>query len=210
MRNPILLFALLIFCSMNIKADDFLKERSSGWFSLGTRNTFSVFNDIENETSGKGIGGQFRIQLNDRLNTEWFADYLTSQIGDYADRKDYHIGWSVMYYPGKNIYFEKILQPYILLGHCFDYTEVSIAGQPENMDHRWSIATQAGLGTHLNLTERLDISLSGQYMLHFGKELNVVESEGVYAVEKEDHMHIGGHLLISLSANFKFGRLWNN
>lgn len=209
MRRKIIAFvALIIFNFQLVKAEDFFKQQSSGWFSLGTRNTFSVFNDIENETAGKGIGGQFRIQLNDRLNTEWFADYLTSEIGDVAQRSDYHIGWSVMYYPGNAIYFQNLIQPYILLGHCFDYTEVSINHQKENKDNRWSMATQAGLGTHINITDRLDISLSGQYMLHFGQELNVVGGEGVYFVEKEDHTHVGGHLLISLSANFKFGRLW--
>jgi opacity protein-like surface antigen len=194
---------------MTVRAGDFLKQKSSGWFSLGTRNTFSIFNDIENETNGKGIGGQFRVQLNDRLNTEWFADYLFSEIGGVAQRNDYHIGWSVMYYVGKDVYFEKVIQPYILIGHCFDKTNVFITDHPEIKDDRWSLATQAGVGTHINITDRLDISLSGQYMLHFGKELNVVNSEGVYFVEKEDHTHTGGHMLISVSANFKFGKLWS-
>ena len=73
---------------------------------------------------GVGIGGQFRLQLGKRLNTEWYFDYLTSEVGDFAQRNDYHIGWSVMYYPGKHVDFSRLLQPYLILGHCFDYTDV--------------------------------------------------------------------------------------
>ncbi|MBL0103205.1 MAG: hypothetical protein IPP51_05275 [Bacteroidetes bacterium] len=198
----------LLFTSTS-RAGDFFKQKSSGWFSLGTRNTFSLFNDIENEKNGIGIGGQYRIQLNDKFNTEWFADYLTSKIGDVAQRNDYHIGWSVMYYLGKNVYFDKTFQPYLILGHCFDQTSVFILNNTAEKASRFSMATQAGLGTHINITERLDITLTGQYMIHFGKELNVINTDGVYSVEQEDHTNPGGHLLISVSANFKFCRLWN-
>ncbi len=209
MKKAIAILGVSLFMFvLNTQAGDFFKQKSSGWFSVGTRNTFSLFNDIKNESNGIGLGGQFRIQLNDHFNTEWFADYLTSEIGVGAERNDYHIGWSVMYYIGKDVYFNKTLQPYILLGHCFDDTHVFIVDHPEIKENRLSMATQAGVGTHINITDRLDISLSGQYMVHFGKELNVVYKEGEYVIEKANRTSTGGHLLIGLSANFKFGKLW--
>ena len=134
------------------------KQESSGLFSLGTRNTFSMFNN-DNGT-GKGIGGQFRIQFSDRINTEWYADYITSKDRSYTFRNDYHIGWSVMYYPGKNIGFEKLVQPYFIAGHCFDYSIVRAQADKNNSADRLSMATQAGLGTHINITKQFDCSLS--------------------------------------------------
>lgn len=208
-RKTLIAF-LFASATLTANAGDFFKGKNSGWFSLGTRNTFSLFNDIEHETNGNGIGGQYRIQLNDHLNTEWFLDYLTSKIGGYAQRNDYHIGWSLMYYPGKNVNFDHLLQPYIILGHCFDDTHVFLLNDESNKNSRLSMATQAGLGTHFNITDRLDLTLTAQYMLHFGKEIEIEEENGAYNVVKEDRTHTGGHLLICVSANFKFFRLWNN
>ena len=62
------------------------------------RSTVSTFNWHHDEGTGLGVGGQFRIQFADRVNSDWFFDYIKSDIGDFASRTDYHIGWSVIYY----------------------------------------------------------------------------------------------------------------
>ncbi len=184
------------------------RQENSGWFSLGTRNTLSLFNEMPEEGVGIGIGGQFRLQLGKRLNTEWYFDYLTSEVGDFAQRNDYHIGWSVMYYPGKHVDFSRLLQPYLILGHCFDYTDVFEKDNRSNHADRLSMATQGGIGTHFNITRALDVSLSGQYMVHFGKEVAADAQVGHTHIEVEDHTHAGGHVLLTVSANYKFVRLW--
>lgn len=195
---------------MNVSASDFFKQQSSGLFSLGTRNTVSVFNGSHHGSPGIGIGGQFRIQVNDRLSTEWYADWITSSVGKYISRNDYHIGWSVMFYPGKQLYFESPLQPYIIIGHCFDRSILFEKKDKANSSDRLSMATQAGLGCHLNITKELDLSLSAQYMLHFGKELEYSDTEGIVKFNSEDYSVPSGHLLITLSANYKFGKLWKS
>jgi len=164
-----LFVTIMLMASASAFAQDgsWKKQESSGLFSLGTRNTISMFND--DHAVGKGIGGQFRIQFSDHINTEWHSDYITSKDRHYTFRSDYHIGWSVMYYPGKNIFFEKLLQPYFIAGHCFDYSIVRGQANENNFADRLSMATQAGIGTHLNITRQFDCSLSAQYMLHFGK-----------------------------------------
>jgi hypothetical protein len=48
-----------------------------GRFSLGVRSTVSAFNDHPDETIGTGVGGQFWVQLSDRIQTEWYADSLS-------------------------------------------------------------------------------------------------------------------------------------
>ena len=51
------------------------KGAQGGTLSFGQRTTLSAFNH-GNEASALGIGGQFRIRLSERINTEWFFDYL--------------------------------------------------------------------------------------------------------------------------------------
>jgi hypothetical protein len=198
--------AMLLSLSAYAGNSGWKHQESSGLFSLGTRNTFSMFND--DNAIGKGIGGQFRIQFSDRINTEWYADYITSKDRSYTARTDYHIGWSVMYYPGKNIQFEKLFQPYLIAGHCFDYSLVREQVNENNSANRLSMATQAGIGIHINVTKQFDCSLSGQYMLHFGKEIETSITNEAVSIEKKDFSSPEGHLLLTLSFNYKFGKLW--
>lgn len=169
-------------------------------FSVGTRNSISFFNS--DAAVGKGIGGQTRLQLSKRFNTEWYLDWIQSQTSRSA-RNDYHIGWSLMYYPGKQVDFLQVLQPYLIAGHCFDKTQVFEKGNRSNQASRFSMATQAGLGTHINITPRFDCSVSGQYMLHFGKDIEAEETDGKLLIAKADHSHIDGHLLFTVSFNYK-------
>jgi hypothetical protein len=180
--------------------------KSAGTFSLGTRNTFSMFND--DPGIGMGIGGQFRLQFSKRINTEWFFDYIPSKNQLYTNRNDYHFGWSILYYPGKAVDFSHLLQPYIVAGHCFDYSKVSEQKNKANYADRWTMATQAGLGTHINITRLLDCTLTAQYMLHFGKEIETTVENEIVNIEKQEHSGADGHLLFSISFNYKLFHLW--
>lgn len=181
--------------------------KSAGTVSVGTRNTFSMFSD--DAALGVGIGGQSRVQFSDRINTEWFGDYITSKNKTYTIRNDYHVGWSVMYYPGNTVDFTNLFQPYVIAGHCFDYSKVSEQKNRSNYKDRWTMATQAGLGTHINITQFFDCSLSCQYMLHFGKEIETsIDNKDVVTIEKKDFSSPDGHLLFSVSFNYKLFHLW--
>lgn len=178
-----------------------------GIFSLGFRTTLSTFNSGHDESNGLGVGAQFRLQLSDRVNSDWFFDYIRSDIGNYANRIDYHIGWSVLYYPMKAK--DVKIRPYILAGHCFDYTLMSANNDATNFDERWSSAVQGGLGTHFNLSPRMDLSLTAQYMIHLGNEVGVHQYEdGNIEFEREGGTSAEGHMLFNLSINYKIGDLW--
>jgi opacity protein-like surface antigen len=202
MKNFIFLFILFPFM---------LKPQSPGRFALGVRSTASLFNHGDANNAGYGAGGQFRIRLSDRINTEWFADFLTSGSSNLGYRNDAHIGWSVMYYLRDTKQFTRKITPYVIAGHCFDYTRVKAFIDPDiqfiqeqkTEASRWSSAVQAGLGSHYNLTPRLDVSLAAQYMMHFGKHINIEGDLPVPYVVVEDHSGIEGHLLVSLSMNIK-------
>lgn len=181
---------------------------SGGQFSLGVRSTVSTFSHGTFDETGIGSGGHFRLQLHERVNTEWYFDYLFTDIQKLAFRRDYHIGWSVMYYliPVKG--FSRPVTPYLVAGHCFDHTQITPVKKPSERQGRGSSAVQAGLGTHFNITPRFDISLKCQYMLHLGPELHAHVENGEVEVEKHRNAGWEGHLLVSLSANYKIARLW--
>lgn len=210
MKNKFMAAALLLLPAITAFSQNNHEAtyQSPGMFSLGTRNTASFFSD--DNAIGKGIGGQARMQLTHRLGSEWFFDYITSKNGSLTFRNDYHFGWSVMYYPVKDNGRDRLIQPYILAGHCFDYSKVTEQGNKSNSADRWSLATQAGLGTHFNISPRFDCSLSAQYMLHFGKDIETsIDEKGGVLIERKNLSTPDGHLLVTLSFNYKFFHWWN-
>ena len=181
-------------------------QNSGGNFQLGARSTISLFNDGNTDDFGKGIGGQFRIQLAERINTDWFFDYLTSDIGNLANRTDYHIGWSVLFYPYlKN---RQLFKPYFLAGHCFDYSLMKENINSSNHANRFSSAVQAGIGTHIRINERLDLSLTSQYMFHLGDHIDPIISNGNVYFDIQKGASLEGHLLTTVSINYKIANLW--
>lgn len=210
MKSNFMMAALLLLPATAVLAQEKKPSatyQSPGMFSLGTRNTVSMFDD--DNAMGIGIGGQARLQLTKRINTEWYFDYITSKNAKLTYRNDYHIGWSVMYYLAKNIELERFIQPYIIAGHCFDYSKVMEQGNKKNSADRVSMATQAGLGTHFNIGSRLDCSLSAQYMLHFGKDIETSVDKGTVLIEKTNMTTPDGHFLVTFSFNYKFFHLWS-
>ena len=204
MKNLLILlvFAPTILFSQELK----VKNSRSGLFSLGVRSTVSAFNGHEDESPGFGIGGQFRLQFADRVNSDWFFDYITSDISDVATRTDYHIGWSILYYLTKEPATR--LRPYLLAGHCFDYTIFQDNANFTLRKERFSSAVQAGAGVHFNLSPRLDLSFVTQYMLHLGNEIHTEVHEGQLEFHEEEGSSFEGHLLFHLSINYKIADLW--
>lgn len=204
MKNLLALFYLVPIFSFGQTLST--NGSDGGIFSLGFRTTFSTFNGAHDEGNGLGAGGQFRLQLADRVNTDWFFDYIRTDVGDYANRIDYHIGWSVLYYILEDR--EVKVKPYILAGHCFDYTHISDNRDVNNFDERWSSAVQGGMGVHFNLSPRVDISLTTQYMLHLGNEVEVDYHMGEVEFHESHGGSAEGHLLINISLNYKLADLW--
>jgi hypothetical protein len=203
------IFLLMLATVAQLTAQEFhVRDNRRGIFSLGLRTTPSLFNDGKWDNFGIGSGGHFRLQLSNHVNTEWFADYIKGRIGDFADREDVHIGWSVMLYPFAPVEKLKFLQPYVMMGHCFDYTKIKETRKPDNFAERWSSAIQTGAGVHLNFTQRFDVSLSAQYMIHLGTDLHADLHDGIVVIEKEDGVNLEGHLLTCVSLNYKIADLW--
>ncbi len=205
MRYAKLLFIAFLLGGATVQAQD---EKQAGTVSVGGRSTFSFFNDGDASSAGSGVGGQFRIRLGDRVNTDWYYDYLTAPICNYAHRQDQHIGWSVLFYVLPTATKRQLFQPYVLAGHCFDYTRQMANADAKNNAERWSSAVQAGIGTHINLTDRFDLSVVGQYMIHLGTDVHADQHDGRVEFHQEKGGSLEGHLLANLSFNYKLFHAW--
>lgn len=215
--KKIFLFAVILSVvktSFSQDASDLSKE--SGKLMFGMRSTVSAFS--YDNANGMGVGGQFRLKLGSRMNSDWYLDYITTDIGGLAKRTDYHIGWSVLYYPFNNQIKRGKFTPYILAGHCFDWTDVKknafTSATLLEGAHRFSSAVQCGMGVHYNLSDNFDISLTPQYMLHLGNDIHATVFDSEITGQKdvlieEGDLGLEGHLLINLSMNVYIADLWN-
>lgn len=222
MKRTYLTLAIILFCfsfcfsqSENPFGDGSAENPyvQKGQFSMGMRQTTSLFGHDSNP--GLGVGGQMRWQIFDFLSTEWFADWITIDLNGAGTRNNSHIGWSVMFYPVRK---GRVI-PYAVAGHCFDFAKVTPLSTPyidrsSDVITRWSSAIQGGLGSHFYLTDRFDVSLSAQYMLHLGDHLDydLTNTPSGYYLQTHDQSAgeaaLEGHLLITASLNFKIADLW--
>lgn len=201
-----LLFIFLLIAGSVAAQPLKLKNNYGGLISVGVRTTASTFNHGKFNNTGMGVGGQFRLQFADRVNSDWFFDYIAGDIEDFASRTDYHIGWSVLFYPTKKV--DVLARPYILAGHCFDYTRLSDNSNQNNFMERWSSAVQGGAGVHFNLSERLDLSVVSQYMIHLGNHVDAHLHDGQVDFHTEKGASLEGHLLFHVGINYKIADLW--
>lgn len=210
--KPLFFFINLLLLTFTSSAQEKKDTNYGGQFSIGMRNTLSAFTDAK--SIGMGVGGEARIRLAKQINTEWFADYIATDIQGYGYRHDAHIGWSVLFYFNHNPLTTGKVTPYFLAGHCFDYTEVVSEWPGVAVGKRWSSAVQAGFGIHYNITRRFDISLLTQYMVHLGTDINsslTVDPATGYTymnITRQSGFSLEGHELTTLSVNYQLGRLW--
>jgi opacity protein-like surface antigen len=203
-------FSLILFLCFTIVlgAQPVVDQPETGRLTLGMRSTLSTFNQGHADQMGLGVGGHTRLRISPRVNTEWYADYITQSIQNRAKRTDGHIGWSVMYYFLYGMFRSPDFMPYALAGHCFDYTKVAALNNPDNMGERWSSAVQMGLGTHYRVSQRVDVSLTGQYMIHLGSDLETDVSDEQVQISRHQGANMESHLLFTLSVNYELVELW--
>ena len=217
MKPTLLIILFSLFAILGFGQDETVSETSvkRDVLSFGVRSTQSAFGS--SGYNGMGFGGQFRIRVGDRINTEWFADHIKTDLGGLGHRETAHIGWSVMFYPLNYEVKKGAFLPYLLAGHCFDFAKIK-GYQHDGMSmfstkfeaKRWTSAVQLGLGASYQLTNQFDLSYSAQYMIHLGNDLNVSEAEiyipelGPHLVNKSNQEELGseGHLLLTLSLNY--------
>jgi hypothetical protein len=181
-----------------------LRHDVSGVFALGIRSGVSIStNDGWNVYPG--LGAQARIMAARHFNTEWYFEFYHGGFTDQAVRTDGHIGTLIMWYPQRR---PQSVAPFLCLGPNADYIRLRDRLNKENFTSRWSIAAQAGIGMHITLTRRSDLTLSTQYMMHFGQPMELTVGESTTVSVPESGSGPDGHFLFNLSMNYKMADLW--
>ena len=98
----------------------------TGYLSMGARNFISVFTTNGKRFVGTGAGGQFALRIAENFNSHWFADWVTSNIDNLAQRNDFHSGFSMMPHVFSPRMGASHTSLYPLAGFCIDYTKFTI------------------------------------------------------------------------------------
>jgi hypothetical protein len=211
----IILFISLLpaFTIAQVKKDTL--SDPTGYLSMGARNCFSRFSTNGKAFIGKGAGGQFALRIAKDFNSHWFADWITSNINNLAQRSDFHSGFSMMPQVFSPRLGSRSLALFPLAGICIDYTKFQITtgknytSGPTFLE-RYSFAVQAGCGATLPVSDRLDLSLEAHYMLHIGTDVDIEMSGENVRLIKLKGTNLEGHLVLALSMDFKLFKLWES
>jgi hypothetical protein len=182
-----------------------LKWTSSGVFSIGLRTgaVLSTSNDGWNIGHGRGL--QARIMANSHINTEWYFEYFHGGFTPSAVRTDGHIGALVLLYPQRRL---QRVAPFLAIGPNADYVKLRERVNKLNLVSRWSFAAQSGIGMHINLTRRTDMTLATLYMIHFGSRLILPLEDASVITIPRNGSGPDGHFIMNLSFNYKLADLW--
>ncbi len=197
------LFALLLSTTGQAQG----RKLEAGQFGLGMRNAMNFWG--ENDMLGFGAGGQFKLAFSPRVNTDWFADVISSSGEFDSYRKDYHIGWGVQFALAKEGFGSHMFVPYIMAGQCFDLTRVGVRGGEET-PLIFSAAVQGGAGVSSFVHKAVELNLQLQYMMHLTQHVHLeMDDHGHTHTEVEKGASASGHLLGTFSFTVYFLRLWN-
>ena len=213
-----IIIAVLIFSfplSM-VQAQEKSPLNPVGYLSMGARNCFSSFFANKKAFIGTGAGGEFGLRIAKDFNSHWFADWIVSNVGNVAQRIDFHSGFSMMPEVVSAPVGNKHLNMFPLAGICIDYTKFQItagknATSGPNWLERYSFAVQAGCGVTLPVSNRLDVSLEAHYMLHIGTCLGInLNGNEVQLLKMQPGQPwcLEGHYVLALSMDFKLFKLW--
>ena len=208
----LMVFSLLHTSLQAQSAKDSVPDQT-GFLSIGARGCFSVFTVNKKSYAGTGAGGQFALRITPHFNSDYFADWIVSNVGNKVQRVDFHSGFSMM----PEVYTPRVGSTHIALfplaGICIDYTKLTIttgenvSGGPTTLE-RYSFAVQAGAGVYIPVSKSLDFTLDAHYMLHIGNDIEADINGNQVHLIKQPGVNIDGHFLLALSMDYKLFRLW--
>ncbi|MBP9882271.1 MAG: hypothetical protein KBF32_02630 [Chitinophagales bacterium] len=200
-----LLFILLLLPLLTMGQKPLkIKYTTAGIFALGVRVPFGFAGSPDGVNISQGLGINSRIQLGKHYNTEFYGEYLNGRYGDSAVRNNAHIGASFMLYTQNKL---RRVQPFFFAGPDADYEKIHQTTDVTNVASRWNFAAHGGLGMHINVSWRSDITISTAYMLHFGPKIETISTndQQLYVA---DGKGVDGQLMVTVSMNFKMLDLW--
>jgi hypothetical protein len=202
---------LLLFVSILHAVDSFaqrpmkLKYTESGVFAVGLRSGVVLSNSSSGWNLGQGLGLQARIMATSHINTEWYFEIFQGGYTPEGVRTDGHIGGLVLLYPQHKL---QRVAPFLAVGPNADYVKLRERLNKQNFVSRWSLGVQSGIGIQINLTRRSDMTISTQYMVHFGKALLLPLEDSAIILLPQTGSGVDGHFIANVSFNYKIADLW--
>src|ERR1035437_2930995 len=207
----VVFFSILPSLQAEVKKDTIADP--TGYLSMGARNCISVFTTNGKSFIGTGAGGQFALQIAKDFNSHWFADWITSNIDNLAQRNDFHSGFSMMPQIFSIPVGSKHISLFSIAGFCIDYTKFTITNGKKitsgsNYAERSGFAAQAGCGATIPVSYQLNFSLEAHYMLHVGTDVDINMNGNDVQLIKQSGNNLEGHFILALSMDFKLFKLW--
>ena len=186
---------------------------NTGYLSMGARNSFGIFTTNGKYFVGTGAGGQFALQIAKNFNSQWFSDWIVSNIDNKAQRSDFHSGFSMMPEVISLRTGKTQIAIFPIGGFCIDYTKFSITTGnnytfgPATVE-RYSFAAQVGAGLTIPISNKFDFTFDVHYMTHIGTDVDIkMDDIGVILV-KDTGTNLEGHLFFAISMDYKLFRIW--
>ena len=182
-----------------------LKYTDSGVFAIGLRSGVVLSNSSSGWNLGQGLGLQARIMATSHINTEWYFEVFQGGYTNQGVRTDGHIGGLALLYPQHKL---QRVAPFLAVGPNADYVKLRERINKQNFVSRWSLGVQSGIGIQINLTRRSDMTISTQYMVHFGQALLLPLEDSSVILLPQSGSGIDGHFIVNVSFNYKMADLW--
>ncbi|MBX7110168.1 MAG: hypothetical protein K1X61_16070 [Chitinophagales bacterium] len=200
------LLLLLLWLPFQAAAQKPLKVKytNGGIFSLGVRVPFAFAGSPDGLNGSQGFGLSSRVQLGYHYNTEFYGEYLKGRYGDNAIKGNAHIGGSFILCTQHKL---RRVQPIFFAGPDADFEQVHETIDKSNAASRWNFAAHAGMGMHINVSWRSDITVSTSYMMHFGPKIETISS-GDQTTYTTGANGVDGQFMITISMNYKMLDLW--
>ncbi|MCS6990547.1 MAG: hypothetical protein NZL95_01640 [Chitinophagales bacterium] len=182
-----------------------IKFTDPGVFAAGIRTAAGLTLTDSTLNLAQGVGLQARLLVLQRLNTEWYVEWLRGGFSDEAFRTDLHLGFNILGY------FQRRLQrvaPFLMTGFAADALTLNNRLEARHRTTSWTTAVLGAIGFHINLTWRSDLTIAVAYQHHLVHQALLQTAEGILAQVPRSGRTGDGHLLVQLSMNYKITDLW--
>lgn len=207
MSRIIIVFILLL--PITGFSQEEIYSRENGILTFGTRSSVTL--SPQGDNVGTGFGGVMRLKFSRRINSEWFADYITSNIAGLARKTDNQLGGAVLFYPFNSFVEQGRKIPFLVLGQALVNSRITKNGLNGETASQWYPLANAGIGGHWYFTNKFDFSLSCQYMQPLGRGIEASEfsgSQGEREITINENVRTPGYFFLNLSFNATIADLW--
>ncbi len=182
-----------------------IKFTDPGVFAVGLRYDLGAGWIDSAVRIAQGPGVQCRLILIRKLNLEGFIGLQQGIYNEAAFRRDVLVELAAMYYPQRRL---QRVAPFLLLGGGVNSVALVDRSNLRRRVGSQSPGLQLGMGFHVHLTWRSDLTLAATYRTYYTTRIALISAETVQATLPPANRRTDGRLYVTLSMNYKIADLW--